>query len=109
MRHIFQNTAHGSPTLIADQVQQRFLGIVPAGPGVAQQFCALLCEGNDPRSLVATGTAFRTHLTVSSHRTGGQTMNIVVIGGTGLIGPKTVAILMQVRKAREWLKSLYGR
>jgi len=57
MRHIFQNTADGSPTLIADQVQQRFLGIVPAVLGVAKQFYALLCERNDTRSLVATGTA----------------------------------------------------
>src|ERR1700731_1231228 len=31
--------------------------------------------------------------TISSHRQGRSTMKIVVIGGTGLIGSKTVAIL----------------
>src|SRR6202045_3487962 len=33
--------------------------------------------------------------TISSHRKGGSTMKIVVIGGTGLIGSKTVALLRQ--------------
>src|SRR6266849_5493219 len=37
----------------------------------------------------------RTHLRISGPRQGGQTMKIVVIGGTGLIGSKTVAILRQ--------------
>src|SRR5262245_9047471 len=35
------------------------------------------------------------HLRVSSRRQGRETMKIVVIGGTGLIGSKTVAILRQ--------------
>src|SRR5215475_5256749 len=34
-------------------------------------------------------------LRISSRRQGRQTMNIVVIGGTGLIGSKTAAILRQ--------------
>jgi hypothetical protein len=35
------------------------------------------------------------YLRISSHRQGRSTMKIVVIGGTGLIGSKTVAILRQ--------------
>src|SRR6476469_7645097 len=35
------------------------------------------------------------HSRVASHRQGRKTMKIVVIGGTGLIGSKTVAILRQ--------------
>jgi hypothetical protein len=34
------------------------------------------------------------HLRISGHRQGRSTMKIVVIGGTGLIGSKTVAILL---------------
>lgn len=48
-----QDTAHHSPTLVANEVPKRFLCFVPPRLSVRNQLCALFCEGDDPRSLVA--------------------------------------------------------
>jgi hypothetical protein len=56
MRRIPQETAHHRPTFIANQVQKSFLRLLPMGLCVGNQSRPFLCEGDDPRSLIASGT-----------------------------------------------------